>query len=307
MGKAVIGITHLTKRYGRTGRTAVANLSMTIGPGEVYGLLGPNGSGKSTTLRVLLGYLSATEGSVAVLGGSSRDLPIRSRIGYLPGDLRLPTRLSARRILDYSVATLRASGRAVDDAQVRLLAGQLDLDLDRRFGTLSKGNRQKVGVVRALLGDPEVLVLDEPTSGLDPLVQDTVLDLVRARSGAGASVLFSSHILSEIEAIADRVGVLNQGRLVVEGGVAELVAAAPQHLVITTTACVPADILTRVPGVVELAITGQQVRLSVAGSAAEVFNRLAPFGIERVTSAGNELDEVFHRSVAPDNTGGAAS
>jgi ABC-2 type transport system ATP-binding protein len=300
---AAIDITGLTKRYGTTGPNAVENVSLTVGSGEVYGLLGPNGSGKSTTIRILLGYLSPGRGSATILGRDSRDVSTRARIGYLPGDLRLPTRLSARRILAYSVATLQAMGRTVEDAQVAHLAEQLDLDLDRRFGTLSRGNRQKVGIVRALLGDPDVLVLDEPTSGLDPLVQDTVLDLVRARSDAGAAVLFSSHILSEVEAIAGRVGVLNRGRLVTEGGVAELIAAAPQHLVITTTRSVGTDELSGLTGIVDMTITDHEVHVSVTGSAAAVFTRLAPFGIERVTSAGNELDEVFHRSVAPTNEG----
>lgn len=297
MTSPAVRIDRLTKRYSHTGPNAVDSVSLSIAPGEVYGLLGPNGSGKSTTIRVLLGYLSPTSGSTSILGADSRERAIRSRVGYLPGDLRLPVRLSARRILDYTIATLRAAGRDVDASAVDHLAGALDLDLDRQFATLSRGNRQKVGIVRALLGDPDVLVLDEPTSGLDPLVQDVVLDLVRARSEAGAAVLFSSHILSEVEAIADRVGVLNRGRLVTEGGVAALIASAPQHLLIATTENVPVDTLTGIDGLVDLAITDHEVRVSVAGSAAEVFTRLAPFGIERVTSAGNELDEVFHRSI----------
>lgn len=306
MSERAIDITRLTKRYGTTGPNAVEDVSITVAAGEVYGLLGPNGSGKSTTIRILLGYLSPGQGSATILGGDSSDVSIRARVGYLPGDVRLPIRLSARRILAYSVATLRAVGRTVEDSQVTRLAEQLDLDLDRRFGTLSRGNRQKVGIVRALLGDPEVLVLDEPTSGLDPLVQDTVLDLVRARSEAGAAVLFSSHILSEVETIADRVGVLNRGRLVTEGSVAELIAAAPQHLVITTTRSLISDVVADVPGLLDVTITDHEVRVSIAGSAADVFTRLAPFGIERVASAGNELDEVFHRSVAASSEAAAS-
>lgn len=302
-----ISISSLTKRYGTTGPMAVCDVSLTVAAGEVYGLLGPNGSGKSTTIRVLLGYLSPTAGSVSVLGGDSRHGAIRARIGYLPGDLRLPTRLTARRILAFSTATLRAAGRNACDTQVGELAEQLNLDLDRQFVTLSRGNRQKVGIIRALLADPDVLVLDEPTSGLDPLVQDTVLELVRARSQAGAAVLFSSHILSEVESIADRVGVLNRGSLVTEGDVAALIAAAPQHLVITTSTPVPGDALTDVAGLTDVVITDHEVRLHITGSAADVFTRLAPFGIDRVASAGNELDEVFHRSVASRSAEGTAS
>lgn len=306
MTSIAVSIAGLTKHYGTTGPNAVDDVHLTIASGEVYGLLGPNGSGKSTTIRVLLGYLSPTSGSAAVLGGDARDRSVRARIGYLPGDLRLPVRLPGRRILAYTIATLRAAGRLVPPTQAEDLARRLDLDLDRPFGTLSRGNRQKIGIVRALLGDPDLLVLDEPTSGLDPLVQDTALDLVRARSQAGAAVLFSSHILSEVADIADRVGVLNKGRLVTEGGVTELIAAAPQHLVITTATAVSAGTLDGLTGMVDLAITDHEVRVSVTGSAADVFTRLAPFGIDRVTSAGNELDEVFHRSVESPREGAAS-
>lgn len=306
MSNPALCITRLTKRYSTSGPIAVDDVSLTVAPGEVYGLLGPNGSGKSTTIRVLLGYLSPTSGSVSVHDADARERSIRARIGYLPGDLRLPVRLTGRRILAYTIATLRAAGRPVDDAAMERLADQLDLDLDRRFGTLSRGNRQKIGIVRALLGDPDVLVLDEPTSGLDPLVQDTVLDLVRARSDAGAAVLFSSHILSEVSDIADRVGVLNRGRLVTEGGVADLIASAPQHLVITTTAAVAPDALAGIDGLVDVSVTDHEVQVRITGSAADLFTRLAPFGIARVTSAGNELDEVFHRSVASTSAGGAS-
>jgi ABC-2 type transport system ATP-binding protein len=292
-----VAIDHLTKRYGDL--TAVDDVNIAVAPGEVYGLLGPNGSGKSTTIRVLLGYLAPTAGTVAVLGDDARLPSTRARIGYLPGDLRLPMRLTGQRILDFTVATLRAAGRDVPDTEVSDLAARLELDLTRRFTTLSKGNRQKIGILRALLGSPDVLVLDEPTSGLDPLVQDLVLDLVRARAEAGAAVLFSSHILSEVESIADRVGVLNRGRLVTEGSVAELVASAPQQLVITLTTPVTTESLLGVPGVDSIQIEDRDVHLAVTGSAAEVFTRLAPYGIERVKSAGNELDEVFHRSVTP--------
>lgn len=299
MSPAAIRIDDLTKRYGAL--TAVSGVSLSVDPGSIYGLLGPNGSGKSTTIRVLLGYLSATAGSAAVLDGDAREPVIRARIGYLPGDLRLPMRLTGRRILAYTVAAQRAAGRSVADTEVTDLATRLEVDLDRAFTTLSKGNRQKIGIIRALLGSPDVLVLDEPTSGLDPLVQDQVLDLVRARAETGAAVLFSSHILSEVETIADRVGVLNRGVLVTEGRVADLVSASPQHLQITLTTPASDDTLAGLSGISDVSITGREISVHVIGSAAEVFTRLAPLGIERVKSAGNELDEVFHRSVTSGN------
>jgi ABC-2 type transport system ATP-binding protein len=296
-----VTIENLVKRYGAV--TAVDDVSLEVAPGTVFGLVGPNGSGKSTTIRVLLGYLAPTSGQALVLGGSARGTAIRAHIGYLPGDLRLPPTLTPRRILSFTEATLRQAGTEVGTSEVAHLAGRLDLDLDRRFGQLSKGNRQKVGIVRALLGTPKVVILDEPTGGLDPLIQQTVLDLVRERADAGCAVLFSSHVLSEVESIADRVAILARGRVVAEDDVAALVAKAPQRLHISMTGDVDPQVLSGIPNVSEVSIHEGVIEVTVHGSAREVLERLAPLGIERIRSAGNELDEVFVRSVQ----GGARS
>lgn len=292
---AAISITGLVKRYGAL--TAVDGVSLTVAPGMIFGLVGPNGSGKSTTIRVLLGYLAPSYGAAQILGGDARLPAIRARVGYLPGDLRLPPLLTPQRILAFSQAALIRAGTNVAPHEIADLAHRLDLDLDRRFGQLSKGNRQKVGIARALLGDPKVLVLDEPTSGLDPLVQETVLTLVRERADAGSAVLFSSHVLSEVESIADRVAILARGRVVAEDDVSALVARAPQHLHITLANAPDAHALAGITNVSDVAINDTTVEVTVHGSAREVFDRLAPLGIERIRSAGNELDEVFASSV----------
>jgi ABC-2 type transport system ATP-binding protein len=292
---AAISISHLVKRYGSL--TAVDDVSLTVAPGVIFGLVGPNGSGKSTTIRVLLGYLSPTSGAAQILGGDARQSVIRSRVGYLPGDLRLPPSLTPRRILAFTQAALSRAGTTVASDEIAQLAHRLDLDLDRRFGQLSKGNRQKVGIARALLGSPKVLVLDEPTGGLDPLVQETVLAIVRERADDGSAVLFSSHVLSEVESIANRVAILARGRVVAEDDVTTLVAQAPQRLHITLANAPEAHVLAGITNVSDVLITGTAVEVTVHGSAQEVFHRLAPSGVERVRSAGNELDEVFARSV----------
>lgn len=208
----------LTKRYGS--RTAVSSLELTVEPGCVFGLIGPNGSGKTTTLRMLLDIIRPTSGQVHVLGISPRagGAALRRRIGYVPGDFRISGRGRGLTLLEHfaQVSAPVAAGR------VEALAQRLGLDLSRPVRSLSKGNRQKLGLVQAFMHDPELLVLDEPTSGLDPLVQREFLQMVAEARAAGRSVLLSSHVLSEIQQSADQVAVLSRGKVVAQGDVASL-------------------------------------------------------------------------------------
>ena len=199
--KVVIQTESLSKRYGRV--LALDGLSLDVRPGEVLGFLGPNGAGKTTTLRLLMGYLQPTSGLARVHGLDSwRDsVAVHARTGYLPGEVRLWPKMTARAIAGH-LARLRGLDHDVGTAD---LAKRLDLDLDRPVGELSKGNRQKAGVLLALLGDPQLLLLDEPTSGLDPLVQAEFHAVLRERVAGGTAVLLSSHVLSEVERVADRV------------------------------------------------------------------------------------------------------
>ena len=213
-----VHVSALTKRYGT--RTALAGLDLDVPAGRVVGLIGPNGAGKTTTLRVLLDIIRPTSGQVRVLGSDPRagGPALRRRIGYLPGELRLDGRVRGRALLrHYAELSGPATPGAVDE-----LAARLHCDLDRPVRTLSKGNKQKLGLVQAFLHRPELLVLDEPTSGLDPLVQREFLQLVREAREAGQTVLLSSHVLSEIQQVADEVAVLNQGRIVAAGPLGSL-------------------------------------------------------------------------------------
>lgn len=213
-----IELTHLQKNYGR--HTAVESLDLSIHPGSVFGLIGPNGAGKTTTLRMILDVIRPTSGSVRVLGEDPRTAGprLRRRVGFIPGELRLDGRMTGRRMLDFYA---EVSGPVPADAIDRL-ASRLGLDLTRQVRTLSKGNKQKLGIVQAFMHEPELLVLDEPTSGLDPLVQREFLQLVREARERGQTVLLSSHVLSEIQQTADAVAVLSAGRIVAEGDVASL-------------------------------------------------------------------------------------
>ena len=212
----------LTKTYGR--HRGLVDLDLEVSRGEVLGVIGPNGAGKSTTIRLLLDLLRPTSGSVEVLGQDPRTggAALRRRIGYLAGDLVLPERMSGQRVVDLLLELSSPRDASAAAKRVHELAERLGLDLARPARTLSKGNRQKIGIVQAFAHDPELLVLDEPTSGLDPLVQQTFQAMVREASAAGTTVFMSSHVISEVEQTADRVAVLSEGRLLALATVAEL-------------------------------------------------------------------------------------
>lgn len=292
MTSAHTRIDSLTKHFGDV--RAVIDVTLDIRPGEVHALLGANGAGKSTLMRCLLGYLTPTGGSVEVLGGDSRDPAIRARVGYLPGDLRLPARATVAEIMSFHARLLTRAGRP--PLRRDALVSELDVPAARRFGTLSKGNRQKVGVVLALMADPDVLVLDEPTSGLDPLMQDYVLDLVRARRDAGCAILLSTHILAEAEAIADRVAVLSRGHLVADRPIDALLEGARQAIEVTLDRPAPAGLLDGVGGVDECDVRGIEASIVVIGTAAPAIERLAPYGVRRIVTRAHELDDMFQQA-----------
>ncbi|MBX7250478.1 MAG: ABC transporter ATP-binding protein [Candidatus Promineofilum sp.] len=204
-----LSISGLTKSYGRV--PALRGVDLEVGRGEIFGFLGPNGAGKTTTIRCLLDLIRPDGGAARVLGldPQADAVAVRRRVGYLPGELSIEPNLTAERALR-DLADLRGG---VEWATVRAVAGRLQLDLRTAVKNMSKGNKQKVGVVAALMGRPELLLLDEPTSGLDPLMQQEVYRLLREARAAGATVFFSSHIISEVEAIAERVAIIRDGRI----------------------------------------------------------------------------------------------
>lgn len=216
----------LSKRFGSF--AALDEVSFDLERGEVFGYLGPNGAGKTTTLRVLMGFLRPSSGRVTVLGLDAwRDAPqVHQRVGYVPGDVALYDHLTGQEFLTY-LGNLR---HGVDPTYVKQLAERLDADLARALHTLSKGNRQKIAIIQALMGRPEVLVLDEPTTGLDPLVQKRVHELLREHVGEGGTVLLSSHVLSEVQSVADRVGIIRAGRLVAVERLEDLRSKSLHHV-----------------------------------------------------------------------------
>lgn len=217
-----VEIRKLHKRYGR--RVAVHELDLTVRPGTVFGLIGPNGAGKTTTLRTLVDVIRPSSGDVRVLGAEPRrgGAALRRRIGYVPGELHLEGRASGHRTLSFYAQVSGTRDTAGTLRTAHDLADRLGVDLGRPVRTLSKGNKQKIGLIQAFMHRPELLILDEPTSGLDPLVQREFLAMVREARDAGQTVLLSSHVLSEIQQTADEVAVLANGRVVADGDVSSL-------------------------------------------------------------------------------------
>ena len=230
MGAEIVRAEGLTKSYGED--RGIVDVDFSVDAGEVFGFLGPNGAGKTTTIRLLLDLIRPTSGRLSVFGLDSRreSVAIRRRLGYLPGDLRLYERMTGTRAPSLLRPPPRDSPRSLAATQ---LAERLDLDLDRPIKELSRGNRQKVGLVQAFLHEPDLLVLDEPTSGLDPLVQETFQELVREVTERGGTIFLSSHVLSEVQHVADRVALIRDGRLLLVDTVENLRARSFTHVEVT--------------------------------------------------------------------------
>ena len=299
MTAEVVRAEGLTKYYGEN--RGIVDVGFTVGAGEVFGLLGPNGAGKTTTIRLLLDLIRPTRGRLSVFGLDSRreSVAIRRRLGYLPGDLRLYERMTGRELLRF-FGHLRGSA---DVARGDELAKRLDLDLDRWIRELSRGNRQKVGLVQAFLHDPDLLVLDEPTSGLDPLVQETFQDLVRESVARGATVFLSSHVLSEVQQVADRVALVRDGRLLLVDTVENLRARSFPHVEVTFAEQPPHDAFAAIPGVRELERHGAAVRFALEGEIDPLVKALARFRVRALDVHEADLEDIFmalYRGEAPD-------
>jgi len=287
---AVIDVVGLVKTFGRT--KALNELNLSVAQGEVHGFLGPNGAGKTTTLRLLLGLLRADAGSIRVLGGEPwRDaVDLHRRLAYVPGDVALWPTLTGGEVIDL-LGRLRGG---LEPQRRASLIERFELDPTKKCRAYSKGNRQKVALVAALASDVELLLLDEPTSGLDPLMEAQFRQYVNEVRGDGHTVLLSSHILSEVEALCDRVSIIRDGAVVESGTMAEL-----RHLARTTVTAELATMpegLAKLPGVHEVVVQGQRITASVEPSGmAQLMAALGAGGVTAVTSAPPTLEELFLR------------
>jgi ABC-2 type transport system ATP-binding protein len=287
---AMVRTAGLSKSYGRL--PALADVSLSIGGGEVFGYLGPNGAGKTTTLRLLMGMIRPTAGSATVLGLDAwRDsAQIHRKVGYLQGEAALYGRLTGLQHISY-FCHLRGTG---DQSGAIKLADRLELDLDRAARTLSKGNRQKLAVVLALMSAPRLLILDEPTSGLDPLVQQEFLTILREHTARGGSVLLSSHVLAEVQRVADRIGVLRAGRLIAVERLEILRGKSLHHITARFTDVVPIDAFGNLPDVGDLQVTDQILTCTAPQSALDaLLKEVARHDIADFECAEAELEETF--------------
>jgi ABC-2 type transport system ATP-binding protein len=286
----VIEISDLHKSFGRT--RALDGLDLIVPEGEVHGFLGPNGAGKSTTIRVLLGLLRADSGTARLLGGDPwRDVAtLHSRLAYVPGDVTLWPSLSGGEIIDL-LGRLRGG---LDPQRRANLLERFELDPTKKARTYSKGNRQKVGLIAALSSDVELLLLDEPTAGLDPLMEAAFRQYIIEERGRGRTVLLSSHILAEVEALCERVSIIRSGRIVESGTLAEL-----RHLTRTSItaelASVPAE-LANMHGVHNLTVDGGVVRCEVDNDQLDaVLRLLSASGVRSLISQPPTLEQLFLR------------
>jgi ABC-2 type transport system ATP-binding protein len=278
----------LVKRYGKV--EAVRGIDLEVQPGEVFGFVGPNGAGKSTTIRCILDLLRPTSGEIRVFGRDPRDDggDIRQRVAYVPGELRLPERITGRQFLR-SIGRLRSR---FERGRIDELADRFKLELDRNIRHLSSGNRRKVSVLSAFLSDADLLILDEPTGGLDPLMQHEFLELVRERRNAGATVFLSSHILSEVQSVADRMAVLRAGKIVASGTVNEVRGLARQRVEVWFENDAPPG-LVQVPGLGDSRIEGRRFTAVLTGSARPLIDSLAGLPITSILIQEPDLEEAF--------------
>ncbi|MEV0367328.1 ABC transporter ATP-binding protein [Nocardia fusca] len=285
-----IELNGLTKTYGSA--RGLVELSLSVDQGEVFGYLGPNGAGKSTTIRLLLDLIRPTTGTARVLGMDPRTdaVELHARIGYLAGDFVAPGRQRVGAALRF-LAALR-DGAGAD--RIDTLCERLELDQRKQISALSKGNRQKVGLVQAFMHEPELLILDEPTSGLDPLAQQTFLDMVAEAAAAGQTVFMSSHIMSEVEAVADRVAIIREGRLVALDTVAGLRADAVRDVEVRFTRAVDAAEFAALPGVADVGTEGATLRCQVTGSPDALLRVLAGHHVTGLLVTEPALEDLFH-------------
>lgn len=287
---SAIRVVSLHKAFGRT--PALDGLDLDVATGEIHGFLGPNGAGKSTTIRVLLGMMRADSGSATLLGGDPwRDAPkLHRRLAYVPGDVTLWPNLSGGEVIDL-LGHLRGG---LDETRRATMLERFDLDPTKKGRTYSKGNRQKVALVAALSSDVELLVLDEPTSGLDPLMEAVFRDAVRDFRAEGGTVLLSSHVLSEVESVCDRVSIIRAGRNVESGTLEQLRHLARTTVDATLQRPVSEADLRDLPGLSDIVVTGERVRCSVeTRHLGAVLERLGARGIRTLTSAPPTLEELF--------------
>lgn len=291
MSLAAIDIQKLSKRYGKSDVFALKDLTLKVQSGEVYGFLGPNGAGKSTAIRLLMNFIQPTEGTATILGKNIVDdsVEVKKSIGYLTSDTGTYKKMTGRQYLTYLDELQTASSKKYKDD----LAKRFKADLDKKLGDLSRGNRQKISIIQAFMHQPQILILDEPTSGLDPLMQEEFYAIVRESKQRGATIFTSSHIMSEVQKMCDRVGIIREGKLISESRISELSNEAAQTFDITFAKSPPLAKLKSVKGVKSVSSQGNKVTLHMHGKLSPLLKELSNHDVLALDTQQLDLEEIF--------------
>jgi len=287
--KPVIELNKVTKLYGQT--VGIKNVSLQVQSGRIFGFLGPNGAGKTTTISMLVDLTRPTRGNIKIFGldGTADSLEIRKRIGFLAGDFALDAGLTGWQQLEY-FGNLRGG---LDKAYVRELAERLNCNLNRKFKTLSRGNRQKVGLISALMHKPELLIFDEPTSGLDPLVQEEFHNIIREHKRSGGTAFISSHLLSEVQEICDEVGFVREGSLIAQENMGEIATLAPRRVRVVCDDAGLAQKLGELKGVEDMTETKSTLSFTYGGNINPLLKLASSYKLKDLTVAEADLETVF--------------
>ena len=284
----VIEIENLTKKYGRN--TAIENVSFQVEDGEIFGFIGPNGAGKSTTIRTLLSIIYSTSGIAKIFGKDSirHAAEIKQDIGYLPSEVFYYEKMKVKDLLAYSASFYRKDCRK----RIQELAEIMQLDLSKRIGDLSFGNRKKAGIIQALLHEPKLIILDEPTGGLDPLMQQTFFQLLKEENRKGATILLSSHILSEVERLCSRVAIIKEGKIAAVEQIKEL--QEKKHKIIRIEFNQPIDEnMLMIAGVNQLTIDGKTANFLYKGDINSLIKVLSACDLRNIWIDEPDLEEIF--------------
>lgn len=284
----VIEINKLAKYYGKS--RGIEEVTFDVEEGEIFGFIGPNGAGKSTTIRTMLALIHPTGGWAKIFGKDciQYGTEIRREIGYLPSEVFYYDNMKVIDLLNYSATFYRN----VDKKRIRDLAEIMDLDLSKKIDDLSYGNKKKVGIIQGLLHSPKLIILDEPTSGLDPLMQRKFFDLIREENQKGATVLFSSHILSEVQKLCSRVGIIKDGRMIRVEDINTLKASSTLKFRIEMKEAVPADYF-RLEGVNNLTVEGEEIKFIFRGDINQVIQKLQGKSVGSLLVEEPTLEEIF--------------
>ena len=288
MHNNIVQVSNLTKYYGK--KLGIENVTFAMNEGEVYGLMGPNGAGKTTSLRSMLNLILPTSGETKIFGKNLSELnkDELSQISYLPGEFELYPNLTGEQYLNY-ISNLRSS--TVNNTNI--LAERLDLDLNKKIKSLSKGNKQKIGIIQAFMNSPKLAILDEPTSGLDPLKQQEFQNIVKEQNNIGCSVLLSSHILGEIEDLCERVGIIKNGNIITSEQISDLKNKTIKKYEITFDNTPDINEIRNIKNISNLVIQGNSVTLNIKGAIDNLLKVISKYTVINLRIIEPSLEEIF--------------